>query len=58
MEEVITIIQSVGFPIAACVFMARYIVKSVDSFRETIAENTKILNLIYERMKREDEYDE
>lgn len=55
MEDIINIIQTVGFPIAACVFMWRYINNALKEFSANINENTKMLTRIYERLTMEDE---
>lgn len=55
------LIGSLGFPIAACVFLAWYMTSIMKEFREIMMNNTmaiKELILIVEDMKeRRDEYD-
>lgn len=36
MPDIVTIISTVGFPIAACIFMGYFIKYQMDSFREQI----------------------
>ena len=46
MNEIITLISNVGFPIAACVFMAYMYIKQGDTIRElteTLAELKQLL---------------
>lgn len=47
--DVIQLINSVGFPIAACVYMAYYQNKTIDKLRETIDNNTKAMIKLAER---------
>ena len=55
------LIGSLGFPIAACVFLAWYMTSVMKEFREIMTNNTmaiKELILIVEDMKeRRDDYD-
>lgn len=43
MNEIITAISTVGFPIVMCVFLGWYINKTQDKNNEIIQENTKTL---------------
>lgn len=39
----VTVVGSLGFPIAACGFLAWYMSTSLKEFRHTIEENTKLV---------------
>lgn len=43
MNEILTAISTVGFPIVMCVFLGWYINKTQDKNNEIIQENTKTL---------------
>lgn len=47
--DFIQLINSVGFPIAAYVYMAYYQNKTIDKLRETIDNNTKAMIKLAER---------
>ena len=50
METITTIVGALGFPIVACVFMWRFIDSTLREFRETMAENTKMLGRICDKL--------
>lgn len=43
MDEIITLISSVGFPIAMCVYMIFTNNKTIENLRQTIENNTKVM---------------
>lgn len=53
MQEVVQLISTVGFPIAACLGMGWYISKTQENLRRVVEENTKAVLLLTERLKRE-----
>lgn len=57
MNEVITAITNLGFPVAACVALGAYIYKrdnlhkaEIDKLSDVVANNTKALDKIYEHI--------
>lgn len=50
-NAVTSIISSVGFPIAACIWMGWFINGTMKEFRETIAENTAMLKELKARLE-------
>lgn len=44
MDEIMTIINTVGFPIAACVYLAVVQRKTVEKMTEIVNNNTKALD--------------
>lgn len=55
MNEVIQLVNTVGFPIAGCIALCYYIkyltdqhTKEIDSLRKVIDDNTKIVTKLYE----------
>lgn len=55
MQEVVQLISTVGFPIAACLGMGWYISKTQENLRRVVEENTKAVLLLTERLNRERE---
>ena len=58
MEDILQVINTVGFPIAVCLALGYYIKymtdnhqKEIESLRNVIADNTKIVTKLYEMMK-------
>ena len=51
MNEVVQLISTVGFPIAACLGMGWYISKTQESMRKVVEENTKTVLLLTERIR-------
>lgn len=41
METVVSMIASLGFPIVACLYMAQYVKKQTDTYREDVKELQK-----------------
>ena len=50
MEEIVTLVSTIGFPIVCCIFMARFITSTMDKFTSAMNENTKMLNRICDRL--------
>lgn len=44
------IISSIGFPIAACIYMAVTQRESIDKMKDVISNNTNALNRLIDRM--------
>lgn len=61
-NAIITLINSVGFPIVVCGFMAYYIYKIQTKTNDIISENTKVLTelvtLIKNFLKKDDDKEE
>ena len=58
MEDIVQVINTVGFPIAVCLALGYYIKymtdthqKEIESLRNVISDNTKIVTKLYEMMK-------
>lgn len=49
-NDITTMIGSLGFPIVACVFMWRYINSTMKDFTKTMEENTQALIRLCERL--------
>ena len=52
MQDIVTLISTVGFPIAACLGMGWYITKTQESLRKVVEENTKAVLLLTERLQK------
>ena len=52
MQDVVQLISTVGFPIAACLGMGWYISKTQENLRRVVEENTKAVLLLTERLNR------
>ena len=53
MQDIVTLISTVGFPIAACLGMGWYISKTQENLRRVVEENTKAVLLLTERLHTE-----
>ena len=53
MQEIVQLISTVGFPIAACLGMGWYISKTQENLRQVVEENTKAVLLLTERLHTE-----
>lgn len=53
MNDIVTVVSTVGFPIAACIALGWYVSKQLEKFRATVESNTKaVLELLaYFRMR-------
>ena len=49
-EVITTMIGSLGFPIVCCYFLWKYINSTMKEFTNTMAENTKMLNKICDKL--------
>lgn len=54
MNEVATLVSTVGFPIVACVFMYRFMTTDLAAMRESLDNNTKVMQRILEHIKLND----
>lgn len=52
MNEIISLIQGTGFPIAACIGMGWYINKITDKVQQTIENNTAAIHKLIERIEK------
>ena len=43
MNDLVTVISTVGFPIAACIALGWYVSKQLEKFRDTVDNNTRAL---------------
>lgn len=50
MDEVITLISNVGFPIAACIFMAYMYIKQSDTIGELTTTLAELKQLLEDRL--------
>lgn len=41
MSDIVTLITTVGFPIAACVALGLFISKTIEQLRKTVEDNTR-----------------
>lgn len=53
MDQVISYISSVGFPIVACFFLWKSQQETMSEFRQTIQENTKMLQKLANKLDKE-----
>lgn len=53
--DVLTAISSVGFPIVACCYLAWFQNTTMEKFRDTIQQNTTILEKLYTKLDDDDE---
>ena len=49
-NEIISLVSSVGFPIIACVFMWRFISTTLKEFTNTMVQNTAVLTKLAEKI--------
>lgn len=49
-ENIVSLVSSVGFPIVACVFMWRYINSTLAKFTDTMAENTRMISKLCDKL--------
>lgn len=57
MDEVMSAIATVGFPIAACIFMARFITVDLKDLRSVVQSNTLVMQKILEHFKEEENHE-
>lgn len=50
METVVSLISSVGFPIVCVIFLWRYVNSTLKEFTQTMSENTRMLEKVYEKL--------
>lgn len=50
-NTVVSLISSVGFPIVCCFFMWRYINTTLKDFTATMAENTKMISKLCDKLE-------
>lgn len=50
MNEITTLISTLGFPIVCCVFMWRYINTTLKEFTKTMTENTALLQKLIDKL--------
>lgn len=52
-NEIISLISSVGFPIIACIFMWRFISTTLKEFTNTMVQNTAVLTKLAEKIDKD-----
>lgn len=57
-NEIISMISSVGFPIIACVFMWRFISTTLKEFTNTMVQNTSVLTKLAEKIDQDNRRDD
>lgn len=55
MNDIVTIIGSVGFPIVACIFMAVFYYKTIMPLKDSILENTELIKNLVEYIKNKED---
>lgn len=50
MEQIVSLISSVGFPIVCVMFLWRYVNSTLKEFTQTMHENTQMLQKVYEKL--------
>lgn len=50
METIVSLISSVGFPIVCVIFLWRYVNSTLKEFTQTMSENTRMLEKVYEKL--------
>lgn len=50
MEQVVSLISSVGFPIVCVMFLWKYVNSTLKEFTQTMHENTQMLQKVYEKL--------
>lgn len=55
MNEIATLISTIGFPIAACVALGWYVSKQLEKFRDTVENNTRAIIELLAYLKKERE---
>lgn len=55
MNDLITAIGTVGFPIVMALIEGYYIVTRMDKMTDVVQQNTEIIKLLYERLGEEQE---
>ena len=50
LNDIVSVVGSLGFPIVCCYFMWKYINTTMKEFQNTMAENTKMLSRICDRL--------
>ena len=58
LNEIISLISSVGFPIIACVFMWRFISTTLKEFTNTMVQNTAVLTKLAEKIDKDSRRDD
>lgn len=54
MENVMSMISTVGFPIVCCIFMWRFISTTMKDFTKTVDDNTRVIDKLCEKLERGD----
>ena len=56
MNDIVSVISSIGFPIVACIGLAFYINKQLENFRKTIENNTNVITALLTYLKKDGEH--
>lgn len=49
-NEIVTLISTIGFPIVCCIFMWKYISTSMKEFMKTVEENTRVTQKLCDKL--------
>lgn len=55
LNEIATLISTIGFPIAACIALGWYVSKQLEKFRDTVENNTRAIIELLAYLKKERE---
>lgn len=50
MEQIVSLISSVGFPIVCVMFLWKFVNSTLREFTQTMRENTQMLQKVYEKL--------
>ena len=50
MEQIVSLISSVGFPVVCVMFLWKYVNSTMKEFTQTMSENTRMLEKVYEKL--------
>lgn len=53
-NEIVTLISTIGFPIVCCIFMWKYISTSMKEFMKTVEENTRVTQKLCDKLDGKD----
>lgn len=53
MENVVTMIGSLGFPIVCCIALAWYVKSEIAALRDVVSKNTEVMHEMLEHFKSE-----
>lgn len=50
MEQAVSLVSTVGFPIVCVMFLWKYVNSTLKEFTQTMHENTQMLQKVYEKL--------